>query len=155
MFEMKNKLPPLTEEDKSLVRNYFATGDNGGWWESRIRFTYGRMRAHWERIPDAELVLERKKQLKMDAYKQSKEQEIANGLHAYENEHDETGEYERMKINDWASGRTLIIWILGYDGKKVTHSHTVEINEAMNPDYFKECMLRYAPNQALSTDKPF
>lgn len=151
MFEMK----PLTEDDKSLVRNYFATWDLGGATESAIWFLYGRMRAHWERIPDAELILERKKQLKRDAYKQSKEQEIANGLHAYENEHDESWTYERMKLNEWMSGRTLVIWILGFDGKKVTHSHTVEIEESMNPDYFAECMRKYAPNQALSSDKPF
>ena len=155
MFDLKTKLKPLTEEEKSLVRNYFATWDNGGWWESRIWFIYGRMRAHGDIIPSAEDLISSRRQQKMDSYKLSKEQEIADGLLAYASEHNETSEYEFMKLNHWDPWRTLIIGILGYDGKKVTHTHTVEINELSNPDYFKECMMRYAPNQALSTDKPF
>ena len=61
----------------------------GGATESFIWFTYGRMRAHGERIPSAETYLEKRKKEKMDAYRESKELEISNGLHAYENEHDE------------------------------------------------------------------
>lgn len=155
MLDLKNRIPPLTEENKSLVRNYFASGDTGGWWESRIRFSYGRMRAHGERIDSAEITLERRFQLKMDAYKQSKEQEIANGLHAYENEHQETWMYEVLRINEWDNGRTLIISIPELKDRKVSNSHTVEIVEAMNPKYFAECMRKYAPNQTLPVDKPF
>jgi hypothetical protein len=60
-----------------------------------------------------------------------------------------------MKLNNWDTWRTLVIGILWFDGKKVTHTHAVEIEESMNPKYFSECMMRYAPNQALSDDKPF
>lgn len=155
MFDMRTKLKPLTEDEKSLVRNYFTTGDSGGWWESRIWFTYGRMRAHGERIPQAESYLDDRKKQKMDFYRDSKEREISDGLRDYENEHNETSEYEFMKLNNWSTWRTLVIGILGFDGKKVTHTHAVEIEESMNPNYFKKCMMKYAPNQSLSTDKPF
>lgn len=145
----------MTEDEKSLVRNYFATGDSGGMWESRIWYTYGRMRAHGERIDIAEEALAMRRQQKMDYYKQSIEQQISDGLRDYANEHNESSEYEFMKLNSWENWRTLIIGILGFDGKKVTHTHTVEIVESMNPSYFKECMMKYAPNQSLPTDKPF
>lgn len=116
---------------------------------------YGRMRARGELIPEAEAILERKAQLKRDSYKQSKELEILRGLRDYENEHQERSEYEVMRISNWNSGRSLVIGIVDYDGKKLTHSHTVEILESANPDYFSECIMRYAPNQALSNDRPF
>lgn len=145
----------MTEEEKSSVRNFFATGDTGGMGKWRIWFTYWRMRAHGDTIPEAETILERKAQLKMDSYRVSKEGEIAKWLHDYENEHQETSEYEVMRINDWDNWRSLVIWIVDYDGKKLTHSHIVEIVESMNPAYFKECMMRYAPQQALVNDKPF
>lgn len=155
MYDLRTKLKPLTEEEKSLVRNYFETWDDGGWWESRLWFTYGRMRAHGETISKAEEYLASTKQRKMDSYKSFKEQEISNGLRAYLNDHNEPSEYEFMKLNNWISWRTLVIGILDYDGKKIAHVHAVEIEEASNPEYFKECMMRYAPNQALSNDKPF
>ena len=112
MFELKKKLKPLTEEEKSLVRTYFATGDLGGSTQSHIWSNYGRMRAHGERIPAAESYLDQDLQLKREDYKLSKEQEIVDGLRAYENEHQEASEYEVMKINEWENGRTLIIGIL-------------------------------------------
>lgn len=153
MYDLK--LKPLTEEEKSLVRNYFATWDQGGLSEWRIWFTYGRMRAQGEKISKAEELLASTKQRKINYYKNFKEQEILNGLASYFREHNETSEYEFMKLNHRDTWRTLVIGILWYNGKKVTHTHTVEIEESMNPDYFKECMMRYAPNQALSNDKPF
>lgn len=148
-------MKPLTEDEKSSVRNFFSTWDQWGYGKWRLWFMYGRMQSLWETIPEAEAILERRAQLKMDAYSQSKELEIANGLRDYENEHQESSEYEVMRIFDRADWRSLIIWIVGFDGKKVTHSHTVEIREPSNPRYFRECMMKYAPQQALSSDKPF
>lgn len=58
------------------------------------------MRFLGERIPEAEAYLDKKKQLKQEAYKQSKEQEILRGLHDFENEHQDSSEYEVMKINE-------------------------------------------------------
>lgn len=113
------------------------------------------MRFHGERIDKAEEYLENRVKQKMDFYRDSKDREIANGLLAYESEHNETSEYEFMKLNHWDTWRSLVIGILDYDGKKVSHTHTVEIEESMNPKYFSECMMRYAPWQALSNDKPF
>ena len=155
MFDLRRKLKPLTEEEKSLVRNYFSTWDCGGVSEWHIWFNYGRMRAHGERIEKAEDYLSRKVKERMDAYKSSKEMEILRGLQDYEDEHQEAWEYEVMKINRWDSWRTLVIWILEQWSKWITHSHTVEISEVSNPAYFSECMMRYAPWQALSSDKPF
>lgn len=116
---------------------------------------YWRMRNQGERIPQTEAILERQAQLKMDSYRDSKNLEILRGLKAYENEHQETWAYEVMRINHWDNGRTLIIGILDQRDKKVVHSHVIEIVESLNPDYFKECIMKYAPNQALSSDKPF
>lgn len=113
------------------------------------------MRAHGELIPKAEEYLKNRAQQKMDSYKSSKELEILRGLQDYENEHQEAGSYEVMRINRWANGRTLIIGILDQKDKKVVHSHVVEIVESLNPDYFRECIMKYAPGQALSSDKPF
>ena len=48
------------------------------------------MRAYGERIPQAEAILERQAQLKMDSYKNSKNIEILQGLQDYENEHQES-----------------------------------------------------------------
>lgn len=155
MFEMKSSHKPLTEEEKSLVRNYFISGDLGWSTESQIWFTYGRMKSSGERIPEAEAYLDKQKQLKQEAYKKSKEQEILRGLHDFENEHQDASEYEVMKINERENWRTLVIWILDYDMKKISHSHVIEIEESANPKYFAECMMRYAPHQALSNDKPF
>lgn len=113
------------------------------------------MRALWETIPQAEEYLQARSKQKLDDYKRFREMEILRGLQDYENEHQEAWEYEVMKINRRSTWRTLIIGIPGYDGKKLVHSHVVEIIESANPDYFKECMMRYAPGQALSSDKPF
>jgi len=155
MYDLRKKLKPLTEDEKSLVRNYFSTWDCGWVSEWHIWFIYGRMRFHGERIDKAEEYLETRKKLKMDSYRDSKDREIANGLLDYQSEHNETSEYEFMKLNSWDTWRTLVIGILWFDGKKVIHTHAVEIEESMNPKYFSECMMRYAPNQALSDDKPF
>lgn len=149
------KLKPLTEEDKSLVRKFFEKWETSGLGKWRLFFMYWRMRANGERIPQAEAILERQAQLKMDSYRNSKNLEILRGLKAYENEHQETWAYEVMRINHWDNGRTLIIGILDQRDKKVVHSHVIEIVESLNPDYFKECIMKYAPNQALSSDKPF
>lgn len=149
------KLKPLTEEDKSLVRKFFEKWETGGLGKWRLFFMYWRMRAQGERIPQAEAILERQAQLKMDSYRNSKNLEILRGLKAYENEHQEAWAYEVMRINHWDNGRTLIIGILDQRDKKVVHSHVIEIVESLNPDYFKECIMKYAPNQALSSDKPF
>lgn len=154
MFE-RIKIEPLTEENKYLVRNFFETWDTGGIGKWRIWFMYWRMRAHGESIPSAEAILERQAQLKMDAYKNQKNMEILRGLQSYENEHQESWSYEVMRINRWDNGRTLIIGILDQRDKKVCHSHVVEISEFLNPDYFRECIMKYAPNQALSSDNPF
>jgi hypothetical protein len=48
------------------------------------------MRYQGERIPEAETILERKTQLKMDNYKQSKEMEILHGLQSYEDENQDS-----------------------------------------------------------------
>lgn len=155
MFDLRRKLKPLTEEEKSLVRNYFATWECGGMSEWHIWFNYGRMRNHGERIPSAEEYLDDYLRKMMTNYKLEKEMEILRGLQDYEDEHQEAWEYEVMKINRWDSWRTLVIWILEQNSKGITHSHAVEISEVSNPAYFSECMMRYAPWQALSTDKPF
>ena len=155
MVRLKDKIKALTEDEKSLVRNFFSTWDQGGLGKWRIWFMYWRMRYQGERIPQAEAILERKIQLKMDNYKQSKEMEIIHGIQSYEDENQDSWNYEVMKINRWENGRTLIIGILDQKDKKVFHSHVVEIVESLNPDYFRECIMRYAPGQALSSDKPF
>jgi hypothetical protein len=59
------------------------------------------MRFHGERIDKAEEYLEIMKKQKMDFYRDSKEYEIANGLRDYQSEHNETSEYEFMKLNNW------------------------------------------------------
>jgi len=155
MFEMKNHIKPLTEDQKSSVRRYFESGELGDLTESRVWLFYGRMKSLGESIPAAESVLDKKRHQKMEDYKLSKEAEISRGLHDYENEHQEASEYEVMKINERENWRTLVIGILDYDVKQISHSHVIEIEEASNPSYFSECMMRYAPRQALSTDKPF
>lgn len=149
------KLKPLTEDEKSLVRNYFATWDTGGLGKWRIWFMYWRMKALGESIPKADTILDGFASVRMDSYKQFKESEIAYWLRAYEDEHQISGEYEVMKINHRANGRTLVIGILDQKDRKVFHSHVIEIFESLNPEYFRQCIMKYAPNQALSHDKPF
>ena len=100
MFEMKNHIKPLTEDQKSSVRRYFESGELGDLTESRVWLFYGRMKALGESIPAAESVLDKKRHQKMEDYKLSKEAEILRGLHDYENEHQEASEYEVMKINE-------------------------------------------------------
>ena len=100
MFELKKKIKPLTEDEKSSVRSYFETGELGDLTESRVWFLYGRMKAQGESIPEAEAFLDKKKQHRMDEYKLSKEAEILRGLHDYENDHQEVSEYEVMRINE-------------------------------------------------------
>lgn len=146
-------LPPLTEEQKSLVRNYFETGEQWGWTESQIRFTYGRMKAHWEIIPSAEQMLAKQKEENANRYERYIEHQIKVWAENYLKEHWENGDYECMKVYDWEDWRTLVIGILYHNGSKRTHANTVEIQESKNKTYFKKCMLKYAPKQALPTDK--
>ena len=113
------------------------------------------MKFHWEVIPEAELIIERKDQLRQDAYKSFKEREIATWLRSYFNEHQETGIYECLKVNEWEDWRSLVIGIIDFLNWKMVRRHVIEIHEAYNPAYFRECMMKYAPNNALSSDKPF
>ena len=155
MYDLSKRLKPLTEEEKSLVRNYFSTGDTWGVWKGRLWYMYGRMRHHWEVIPEAEVTIERANLLKQDAYKKYKEREIATWLRNYFNEHQETGVYECLRVNEWEDWRSLVIWIIDFVNSKMVKRNVIEIYESLNPSYFSECMMKYAPNNALSSDKPF
>lgn len=146
-MEMPVKLKPLTEEQISAVCRFFDTGNKGDYTESQIYFLYWRMRAQWIKFakPEEELFKEKKK--KQETYRWKKEQEINEHLKQYKIETaGDYGKYELMKVNSREDGRSIVIWIMkSFDTEKarVTRSHSVEIEERCNPDYFQEVVDRF------------
>lgn len=141
------EIKPITEEQKSIVRNYFETWDQ--WWltTSNIRFCYWRMRAHWERIEKAEEELQKLKKRKQESYRRNKEQEINQNMKDYRIQTWwDIWKYELMKVNNREDWRTIVMWFLrNYDVAKdrQSRSHVVEIEERQNPNYFQEIIKRF------------
>jgi hypothetical protein len=141
------KLKPLTEEQISLVCNYFDTWDKWGLTESQIYILYGRMKYQWVRIDKAEEVIEKLEKRKQDSYRWNKEQEINQHINEYRQQTQwDNGIYELMRLKEWEDGRTIVMWFMwNYDleKQKQKRSHVVEIEERQNPDYFQEIVKRF------------
>lgn len=141
------KLKPLTEEQISLVCNYFDTWDKWGLTESQIYILYGRMKYQWVRIDKAEEVIEKLEKRKQDSYRWNKEQEINQHIKEYRQQTQwDNGIYELMRLKEWEDGRTIVMWFMwNYDleKQKQKRSHVVEIEERQNPDYFQEIVKRF------------
>lgn len=141
------KLKPLTEEQISSVCNYFEKWEKGNFTESQIWFLYGRMKANWVTINDAEEYLKKQDKRKWESYRRQKEQEINQHMKEYRQEKAwDTGRYELMRLKEREDGRTMVIWFMEkYDEQtwKIKWSHAVEIEERQNPDYFQEIADRF------------
>lgn len=143
---MKIKLQALTEEEKSLVYKFFETWEK--WWysESKIRFMYWRMKDQGIRIEKAEEYLEKAKEKKMKSYRWFKEQEILKHLKDYKMETGDNWRFEFIKLNEWETGKSLIVGILkSYDieKNKQVRSHVIDFDEWKDPEYFQEIVKRF------------
>ena len=141
------QIKPLTEEQISAVTNYFDTGDKGKYSESGIWLWYWRMKAQWIRFDKAEEYLDKIDKRKQESYRWNKEQEINDHLKAYRQEKAwENWMYELMRVKEWEDWRTMVIWFMEkFDEQtgKYKWSHSVEIEERQNPEYFQEIAKRF------------
>ena len=137
-------IPPLTEEQKQTVRNYF-NGDTAWQKESRIYFRYWRMRAEWERILAAEMNLKKVQDEQKEKYKRHMERVINENIKEDKKRWWDWN-YVIVKVNQWTKWNTVV---LGFDDgwdietKKQKLSKVIEIEERKNPDYYKEIINRY------------
>lgn len=144
------KIPPLTEEQKSEVREYFKWKTledlKKDKWNPWIWFRYGRMRHFGEKIPVAEEYKEDIKKRKQNNYRFFKENEMKEKLDEYNIKSWNIGnKFEVVNYHHRETWRTLEIGIL--DGIKenwdTRRKQTIEIEESQNPEYFQEILKRY------------
>lgn len=97
---MKNlKLEPLTEDQKSLVREYFKNGAKEN--NPKMFIRYGRMKNGGEIIEKAEQMIKEAQQRKEDKYKYFMNKQIKENMEAYKQRFQEDGNYQLLKLNHW------------------------------------------------------
>jgi len=145
---MKNlKLEPLTEDQKSLVREYFKNGTKENKPQMFIR--YGRMKNGGEIIEKAEQMIKEAQQRKEDWYKRYMNKQIKENMEAYKQRFQEDGNYQLLKLNHWEDWRTMVLWIEGMfdiETKRQKREQVIEIEERRNPTYFQEVAKRFNVN---------
>ena len=148
MMEMKTLwIPPLTEEQKCSVREYFKNGAKENKPQMFIR--YGRMKNGGEIIEKAEQMIKETQQKKEDWYKRYMNKQIKENMEAYKQRFQEDGNYQLLKLNHWEDWRTMVLWIEGMfdiETKRQKREQVIEIEERRNPTYFQEVAKRFNVN---------
>ena len=145
---MKNlKLEPLTEDQKSLVREYFKNGTKEN--NPKMFIRYGRMKNGGEIIEKAEQMIKEAQKRKEDKYKYFMNKQIKENMEAYKQRFQEDGNYQLLKLNHWEDWRTMVLWIEGMfdiETKRQKREQVIEIEERRNPTYFQEVAKRFNVN---------
>jgi hypothetical protein len=148
MTEMKSLwMPPLTEEQKDLVREYFKNGAKEN--NPKMFIRYGRMKNWGEIIEKAEQMIKEAQQRKEDWYKRYMNKQIKENMEAYKQRFQEDGNYQLLKLNHWDDWRTMVLWIEGMfdiETKRQKREQVIEIEERRNPAYFQEVANRFNVN---------
>ena len=143
------KIKPLTEEQKSEVKAYFQNKTIEELKQDKehqiIWFNYGRMRYYWEKIDIAEQYMESIKKDRQNQYRFIKENEMKEKLKEFEIKNGWWYNYEVVNLGFYQDWRVLEIWIIDWlkDNGQTKRSQTVDIEERLNPIYFKELLKRY------------
>lgn len=141
------KLQPLTEEQKLTVHKFFEQSEKCWVSEHRIWIRYWRMKAQWTTIEQAEELIKKSKQRKMDSYRRKKEQEINQHMKEYKQETWwDIWKFEFIKLHERECWKSLVLWFLwNYDleHNRQRRSHVITIDERKNPEYFQEIIKRY------------
>lgn len=148
----------ITEEKISDLVTFL---DNPWTWvNSRMALLYGRLKARWNKLDKAEERLDKDRQRKKESYKWKIINEIKQWLEDMRNENwwwYNPYRYEIANIKSRADWKTLLIWFRDTDENwKTKWRHSVLIEEKENPDFFKEMMDKYMPQEEKNLDsKPF
>ena len=130
------------------------------WVNPRMALLYGRLKARWEKLDKAEERLDKDRQRKRESYKWKIINEIKQWLEDMKNENwwwYNPYRYEIANIKSRVDWKTLLIWFRDTDENwKTKRRHSVLIEEKENPDFFKEMMDKYMPQEEKNLDsKPF
>jgi len=140
-------IPPLTEDQKCSVREYFKNGAKGN--NPKMFIRYGRMKHEWERIEKAEQMINEAKTKKEEKYKYFMNKQIKENMETYKQKFQEYWDYQLLKLNHWEDWRTMILWIEGMfdiETRRQKREQVIEIEERRNPTYFQEVAKRFNIN---------
>lgn len=103
------------------------------------------MRYYGEKIDIAEQYMESIKKDRQNQYRFIKENEMKEKLKEFEIKNGWWYNYEVVNLGFYQDWRVLEIWIIDWlkDNGQTKRSQTVEIEERLNPIYFKELLKRY------------
>lgn len=130
------------------------------WVNPRMALLYGRLKNRWNKLDKAEERLDKDRQRKKESYKWKIINEIKQWLEDMRNENwwwYNPYRYEIANIKSRADWKTLLIWFRDTDENwKTKRRHSVLIEEKENPEFFKEMMDKYMPQEEKNLDsKPF
>jgi len=130
------------------------------WVNPRMALLYGRLKNRWNKLDKAEERLDKDRQRKKESYKWKIINEIKQWLEDMKNENwwwYNPYRYEIANIKSRVDWKTLLIWFRDTDENwKTKRRHSVLIEEKENPDFFKEMMDKYMPQEEKNLDsKPF
>lgn len=148
----------ITEEKISDLVTFL---DNPWTWVNpRMAMLYWRLRARGNIINKADERLDKDIQKKKESYKWKIINEIKQWLEDMKNENwwwYNPYRYEIANIKSREDWKTLLIWFRDIDENwKTKRKHSVLIEEKYNPDFFKEMLDKYIPQEEKNLDsKPF
>ena len=130
------------------------------WVNPRMAMLYWRLRARGNIINKADERLDKDIQKKKESYKWKIINEIKQWLEDMKNENwwwYNPYRYEIANIKSREDWKTLLIWFRDIDENwKTKRKHSVLIEEKYNPDFFKEMLDKYIPQEEKNLDsKPF
>ena len=140
-------IPPLTEDQKCSVREYFKNGAKEN--NPKMFIRYGRMKHEWEIIEKAEQMINEAKTKKEEKYKYFMNKQIKENMETYKQKFQEYWDYQLLKLNHWEDWRTMILWIewmFDIETKRQKREQVIEIEERRNPTYFQEVAKRFNIN---------
>ena len=156
MQQLDFKLDDITEEKISDLVTFL---DNPWTWVNpRMAMLYWRLRARGNIINKADERLDKDIQKKKESYKWKIINDIKQWIEDMRNENwwwYNPYKYEIGNIKSRADWRTLLLWFRDVDVNwKTKRKHSVLIEEKYNPDFFKEMLEKYTPQENLDS-KPF
>ena len=158
MQQLDFKMDDITEEKISDLVTFL---DNPWTWVNpRMAMLYWRLRARGNIINKADERLDKDIQKKKESYKWKIINEIKQWLEDMKNENwwwYNPYRYEIANIKSREDWKTLLIWFRDIDENwKTKRKHSVLIEEKYNPDFFKEMLDKYIPQEEKNLDsKPF
>lgn len=141
----------ITEEKILDLIKFLDTGElPEGMTKSKMFYLYGRLKARGEKIDKAEELLKPCYEKKKENYKRKILNEIKQWNEDMRNESRWIGhyEYEMVNIKHWDKWRTMQIWFSEIDmNNKQKRLHSVVLKERENPEFFREMLEKYKPQE--------